>query len=264
MTAEPFFREAGDGPGVVCLHSNASASVQWRGLMDRLSSGYRVLAADSLGAGKSPAWPSDRLIGLADEVRFLEPVFTRAGRPFSLVGHSYGAAIALIAALSDPQRVRLLALYEPTLFSLLEQERPGQEAANGIRQAANDAARAIDANDPNAAGERFIDYWMGKGTWAALPPPRRSVIAASMVNVSGWAHALFEDATPLDAFRLLRVPVLLLVGGRSPPSSRGVARLLAGVLPNVTVVELEALGHMGPVTDPDPVNDVIANFLERH
>ncbi len=32
---EPFFREAGTGPGVVCLHSNASTSGQWRGLMDR-------------------------------------------------------------------------------------------------------------------------------------------------------------------------------------------------------------------------------------
>ena len=28
----PFFREAGAGPGVVCLHANASTSGQWRGL----------------------------------------------------------------------------------------------------------------------------------------------------------------------------------------------------------------------------------------
>ena len=32
---EPFFREAGTGPGVVCLHANASTSGQWRGLMER-------------------------------------------------------------------------------------------------------------------------------------------------------------------------------------------------------------------------------------
>jgi pimeloyl-ACP methyl ester carboxylesterase len=28
-------------------------------------------------------------------------------------------------------------------------------------------------------------------------------------------------------------------------------------------VEFEDLGHMGPMTHPDPVNDVIARFLER-
>jgi hypothetical protein len=33
---KPFFREAGVGPGVVCLHSNAASSNQWRGLMDLL------------------------------------------------------------------------------------------------------------------------------------------------------------------------------------------------------------------------------------
>jgi pimeloyl-ACP methyl ester carboxylesterase len=40
----------------------------------------------------------------------------------TLVGHSYGAAVALIAALATPGRVRAMALYEPTLFALLDAE----------------------------------------------------------------------------------------------------------------------------------------------
>ena len=47
-------RENGTGPGVLCLRSNAATSSQWRGLMDSLAGSYRVIAADSLGAGKSP------------------------------------------------------------------------------------------------------------------------------------------------------------------------------------------------------------------
>ena len=117
---EPFFREAGTGPSVVCLHSNASTSGQWRGLMDRLAPKFRVLAPDSYGAGKSPDWPSDRRIRLLDEVALIEPVLARAGSPLALVGHSYGAAVALIAALTDPARVRAMVLYEPTLFALLD------------------------------------------------------------------------------------------------------------------------------------------------
>jgi hypothetical protein len=34
-------------------------------------------------------------------------------------------------------------------------------------------------------------------------------------------------------------------------------------LPQVEVVEFENLGHMGPVTHPDLVNEAIAQFLER-
>src|SRR5262249_2908904 len=106
--AEPFVREAGTGPGVVCIHSNASSSAQWRGLMDLLAPRFRVFAPDSYDAGKSPHWPSDRVIHLRDEVGLIEPVLTRAGSPLALVGHSYGAAVALIAALADPGRVRAM------------------------------------------------------------------------------------------------------------------------------------------------------------
>lgn len=259
----PYFREAGSGEGVVCIHSNASASAQWRPLMERLSPRFRVFAPDSIGAGKSPAWPEDRDVTLGDEVALLEPVFSLAGRPLSLVGHSYGGAVALIAALARPDMVRALALYEPTLFSLFEEEAPGQEAANGIRQAAADAAAAMDAQDASAAAARFIDYWMGAGTWRAMPEARQAVVAVSMSNVRGWAHALFTEPTALQAFRTLDVPVLYMVGAKSPSSSRGVAKLLTAVLPQVTVVEFPELGHMGPVTHPEQVNEAIAQFLER-
>lgn len=75
--------------------------------------------------------------------------------------------------------------------------------------------------------------------------------------------ALFTEPTPLEAFRSLDVPVLYMVGKRSPASAHGVARLLARALPRVEAVEFEELGHMGPVTHPDQVNEVIARFLER-
>jgi pimeloyl-ACP methyl ester carboxylesterase len=109
--AVPFAREAGTGPGIVCMHSNASSSGQWRDLMELLAPRYRVFAVDSYGAGKSPEWPSDRVITLRDEVALIEPVLAEAGSPVALIGHSYGAAIALMAALTDAGRVRAMALW---------------------------------------------------------------------------------------------------------------------------------------------------------
>ena len=262
MASSPFFREAGSGPGVVCLHSNASTSSQWRSLMERLAPKFHVLAADSYGAGKSPPWPTDRQISLRDEVALLEPVFARAGDRFALVGHSYGAAIALIAAFSQPGRVRALALYEPTLFSLLDAESPPPNDADGIKDAVNAAVTYLDAGDANRAAECFIDYWMGKGAFAGMPDARKAPIAASVVNVRGWAWALMRELTSLAALRSVKVPVLYMVGSESPASSRGVARLLTSTLPQVQVVEFKGLGHMAPVTHPDPVNDAIAQFLE--
>lgn len=257
----PFVREAGAGPGVVCLHSNASNSSQWRGLLDILSPDYRVFAPDSYGAGKSPDWPSDRRISLQDEVEFVEPVLAAAGTPFSLVGHSYGAAIALIAALANPGRVQALALYEPTLFSLVEKDSPAPNAADGIRRAVNASGLALDAGNPAEAAMHFIDYWMGPSSWDNTPDARKAPIAASIVNVRRWGHALLTEPATLEAFRTLDIPVLYMVGKESRPSALEVARLLTGALPRVAVVEFDGLGHMGPITHAPQVNGVIADFL---
>jgi pimeloyl-ACP methyl ester carboxylesterase len=261
--SEPCVREAGTGPGVVCLHSNASASSQWRALMDRLAPRCRVLAPDSYGSGRSPEWPSDRVVRLDDEVALIEPVLARAGTPFTLVGHSYGAAIALIAALRNPGRVRALALYEPTLFALLDARSPPPNQADGIRNAVAAVGAALDAGDRDAAAREFIDYWMGAGSWQRTAQPRKAAIATSIVNLRRWAHALFTEPTPLAAFRALDVPVLYMTGARSTAAAHGVARLLCAALPRVERVEFADLGHMGPVTHPDTVNDAIERFLDR-
>ena len=141
-------------------------------------------------------------------------------------------------------------LYEPTLFALLDEEAPPPNEAEGIRQAVADAAAHLARGDRSAAAERFIDYWMGEGSWQRTPEARRAPIEEAIVHVQGWGTALFTQPTPLSDFGALDVPVLLMVGSDSPASSRGVARLLASVLPRVQRLEFDGLGHMGPITHP--------------
>lgn len=261
---QPACREAGapGQPGVVCFHSNAATGGQWKALMERLAPAWHVLAPDAYGAGKSRPWPHGRPLTLADEAAFAEPVLQRAGAPLVLVGHSYGAAIALVAAAVQPSRVRALVLYEPTLFALVEASAATARDAAGIRAAVDAAATAADAGDLDSAARHFIDYWMGEGAWARTPEARKAPIAASMRPIRAWAHALLGEPRALADFaQALRMPVLLLVGGRSPTSSRSVAAVLQGALPHVRRHDFPALGHMGPVTDPGPVNEVIAGFL---
>jgi pimeloyl-ACP methyl ester carboxylesterase len=229
--------------------------------MDLHSPKHLVLAPDCYGSGKSPDWHSDRHLTLRDEVEFLEPVFARAGTPFTLVGHSYGAAVALIAALSNPGRIRALAIYEPTMFAVVDAQRPAPNGVDGIRRAVRAAAGALDAGDREAAAAHFIDFWMGSGSWATTPAQRRPAIADSVVNVRRWSHALFREPTPVAAYAALDMPILYMLGASSPESAHAVARVLLPVLPRVRVVEFPTLGHMAPVTHPDAINAAIARFL---
>lgn len=258
---EPNVREAGTGPGVVCLHCNASSAAQWGGLMALLAPRYRVLVPELYGAGRSPPWPLPRPRSLADEVDLIEPVLERAGPRAVLIGHSYGAAVALLAAMRHRDRVRALALYEPTLFSLIDQESPAPNAADGIRLAASVAAAAVDRGDHDAAARHFIDYWSGAGSWQRMPASRREPVARSIRDVADWAHALFTDANTVQCFRGLDLPVLYMTGAETAASARGVARILGAALPDVRVRNFQGVGHMGPLQDPGAVNDAIERFL---
>jgi pimeloyl-ACP methyl ester carboxylesterase len=58
---------------------------------------------------------------------------------------------------------------------------------------------------------------------------------------------------PLDAWRALAIPVLLLGGETSPAPVRAINDLLALVLPRCASVVLPGIGHMGPMTHPEEV-----------
>jgi pimeloyl-ACP methyl ester carboxylesterase len=92
---EPFVRESGSGPTVVCLHASASSSTQWRALAERLSGRFRVLAVDLHGCGRTSAWAQPRPLRLDNELALLDVVWRGAGARFHIVGHSYGGAVLM-------------------------------------------------------------------------------------------------------------------------------------------------------------------------
>ena len=261
-TLKPFIREQGSGDGVICLHSNASSSSQWRSLADLLSDRFHVMAVDGYGAGKSPEWPGEFPLRLADEVSLLDAALERAGERFHLIGHSYGGAVAMKAALMYPARVRSLVVYEPTLFHLVAAGDPLSSPAEGIWRASSDAAEAIARGDSAAAAERFIDFWISPGAWASMPAARQAGVASAMKNVKAWRDTLFSETFPSSALASLQIPVLLMWGEDSPESALSVARLLKDTLPDVTPASRAGRGHMGPITHAESVNAQISGFLD--
>ena len=229
--------------------------------MDQLAGHYRVLAPDSYGSGKTAEWPSATVIDLQDELDLLAPVFAGSGETFALVGHSYGAAVALLAALRHHGRVRALVLYEPTLFAVVDAQQPPPNGADGIRDAVRAAGAALDAGDKNLAARHFIDFWMGIGSWDMTPEQRKPAIAASVLNIRRWAHALFTEPTPAQAPRRAGCSGALHVGGQlTRIRARRCPHLAARAEPR-RGRSLPGLGHMAPLTHPEVVNAQIVRFL---
>jgi pimeloyl-ACP methyl ester carboxylesterase len=257
------YREAGSGPTVICIHSSASSSAQWRALMERISARYHVVAVDLYGYGQSPSWPDDCELSLDDEIALLEPIFQLAGE-FHLVGHSYGGAIAMKAVLADQARVLSLTLYEPAYWGILEANAPDDTATQEVQALRDETTRLIESGELESAACRFVDYWVGPDTWSSMPDSTRSAITSTIPKVRLEWKASFDARISLSACKKIDVPTLFLTGSRSPPPARVLSNLLRSALRCRNEVEFPDLGHMGPVTHPHRVNESIASFLKGY
>ena len=237
----------GAGATIVCLHSSAGSRAQWRPLADALGTRWRVVTPDLHGHGSSPAWPTGALNTLdvdADAVMRLS-----GPAPVHLVGHSYGAAVALQLALRQPERVRSLTLYEPVVFGMLEDS--GLESAPAleeIREVADSVAALLRAGRPLDAAHVFVGYWGGSRAWAALAEHQRRALMVRMHVVPRHFEALFAARWAASLLARLQMPVLLLRGGATRVPARRVTELLAQALPHAQCGVLPGAGHLGPIS----------------
>jgi pimeloyl-ACP methyl ester carboxylesterase len=259
---KPSVRTAGEGLPVLCLHSSTSSSKQWTQLTELLSHRYQVVAPDLYGYGDSPQWDFSQTLSLGDELRLLEPVLESVCGPYHLIGHSYGAAVALALAHSRPGQVRSLTLYEPVLFNLLLESMEHSAAADEIMAIRKNVTDLIKRGDTREAGRRFVDYWSGPGVWKKFEPWQQDAVAKRMPKVVADFDAVLGHATPLTAYRHLDIPTLLLYGVRSPQSTRRIVEVLSRTLPKAEIRGFLGLGHMGPITHADQIARLIGKFLQ--
>jgi pimeloyl-ACP methyl ester carboxylesterase len=112
--------EEGSGPPVVLIHGSVSDYREWSKQMKALARHYRVIAYS-----RRYHWPNTVPGTEADGSREVQVndlasiIRTLKLAPVHLVGHSYGAAIALQLALRHPQLVRTLVVAEPGVGGVL-------------------------------------------------------------------------------------------------------------------------------------------------
>ena len=238
-------------PTLLCLHSSAGTGRQWDALRPALSAHANVVAPDLLGYAGEAHWPVGTPVALDAEARYLAPLV--AAPQVHLFGHSYGGAVALQIALRWPERVASLTLYEPVRFALLNHGPAFAASFEAIVGVGRRIGLDVISGSLQRAAARFVDYWSGDGTWAALSPQRRLVVAARMPKVQAEFEAIFADRVPPAAYRTLTMPVTLLGGSRSPLPARQVLDVLEAHVPQATRATVEGEGHMAPVVAPAAV-----------
>ena len=278
-------REIGEGTPVVLLHCTGSSGNQWRGIADALLSGplaanrdgrgYRLIMPDLRGYGESEPWSGRGPMRLVDDAAIVRALADEAGEPVHLVGHSYGGAVALTAALHTPEALSSLTLIEPAAFFLL---RGGSASDHAlfveIASVGERIAKGLVNGEYRAAMEHFVDYWSGADAWRSMAPQAHDMLCRRIAAIALNFATTTGEKTPLEAAGRLKLPTLLLHGTRTKPIARRIVERLMWTLPNATLRTVEGAGHMLPLTHPSPVayavgdhvtgrENAVVQFLER-
>ena len=281
--------DAGEAPAAareraLYVHGLGGASTNWTDLAGLLAVRLEGWAVDLPGFGRSQPPPGDRYTvrgHMRTVVDVLEHVAAlpgeAAGRPVHLVGNSLGGLVSLLVAAQRPDLVATLTLVSPAMpvyrvppaFSraLLLLLLPGVPTL---------AERRLAGVRPEDNVRSMVQMCFGDP--AAVPPERIEQAAAEMRERAGqpWAdRALARSmrglitsylrvgrANAWRAARSLRMPTLVLWGGRDRLVDPGLAPRLAAAVPGSRLLVLDGVGHVAMLEAAEPTARAVLALVE--
>jgi pimeloyl-ACP methyl ester carboxylesterase len=254
----------GKGPDVVLVHGALGDYRQWTPIGEALSRGYHVTMVSRRFHWPSRSVPGDSKYTFEAQSADLSALLATFDHPVHLVGHSYGAGVALLTALSHPERVRSLTLIEPPFATLVSGSVPGFDSERASRDSMVGAVRAApQTGGPERIAEVLMD-WMqgGPGGFQRLPGDVRAQLVAN----AGTAIPMFATPPPrvtCDQLRQLQIPVLVLRGEHTRAWFRFISEATVGCLPHAEAGIIPAAGHMSIVENPTGVARLVGAFIAR-
>lgn len=267
---EPVFRgeayvySAGpeNAPTVVLVHGIGDKGARdWTGLMSMLASDFRVISFDLPGFGRSSKGNEQYTPkNYAAFVRYVVQQRVQK-RSFFLIGHSMGGAIALRYAALYPEDVQALVIADvPGILNHLSYSR--YLGHLGIDHFVPKFYQAQNDHLSN-----LMSAIAGKLEWAKPAPQiilltprlRKNFLNADPSRIAGLALVLEDFSADLER---LRVPTLVLWGGRDELAPLRNGQVLSANLPQAQLEVFASSGHT-PMDDvPELFNRRVTQFLQ--
>jgi pimeloyl-ACP methyl ester carboxylesterase len=258
------YQQVGDGPDVVMVHGLTGNLAVWHlHIVPALSRRFRILTYDLRGhgytdvppTGYSPDAMATDLLQLLDALDIECPV---------VIGHSYGADIALYLAARHPERVRRVFAIEAALPAMEHVRRDDGWVGWSYWVAALErAGLAVPAErraDLRYLMRATVDLPKKWGPLKGLPRKPRPLLRLLEETTLPEDYRRIGTLT-LDRVATIRTPVVLLYADRS--AFLDTFAYLRAHLPDVDPVLLPRTewGHFGPLEQPEVVAEEIAARL---
>jgi proline iminopeptidase len=278
-----YVRVAGRAQPIIVLHGGPDFDTAYLlPELDRLADTYRLIYYDQRGRGKSAEGVRPEEVTLASDLADLDAIRThfQVDAPVVL-GHSWGAVLALEYALRNPSRVSRLILMNPAPVSasqlaVLRKSYVAQLGSEMERQRQIMASAAYKAAEPETVAARYRIHFRHALRQAAdydklmarMSAQFRAQGASGILKAWAIESRLYRDTWDvayydlLPKLRSLRTPTLVIVGEHDfiPPE---IAAQIASALPRATLATIQRCGHFAYLECGNAVREAIDNFLSR-
>ena len=255
--------DRGEGPPIVLVHGVLTDYRTWTNQFEPLSQRYRIIAYSRRYHYPNPWVPGGPNYTYAQHVADLASLIrTLRLHRVRLVGHSWGASVALLFALQHPELVQSLVLAEPGLDSLILDLTRRATAASTLRDQYAQARAVYRDDDPIPALRTTLDAWFGKGWFDNQPGELRERFLAN-------ARTVVLAGTPQPAvsckdLNRLRVPVLLIQGEFSDPEYHAIIDGISACLASAERLTILGAAHSMHRTHAADFNKALLTFFQSH
>ena len=249
------WREAGSGEPIVFLHAFPFNSGMWEGQLSALPPGWRGIAPDLRGFGRTPATGAgpllmedfaDDVIALLDHLQLPTAV---------LCGLSMGGYIALAAHRKYADRIRGL---------ILSDTRATADTEEG-KQARAQLAAKVRAEGAQAVVGSMLPKLLSDETHKSRPElvgeVQQMMMTASPESVARALEGMAARPTSEDLFSSIHCNVLIIHGDDDAVIPRGDAQMMARGIRGARIQLVDDAGHLPNLERPDVFNRFVGDFL---
>jgi len=246
------YDDNGSGTPLVLLHAFPFDRRFWDGVTPSLvSAGFRVIAPDLLGFGKSACETTWSIDDQADAVaKLMESIKIPNA---AILGLSMGGYVALSLAANYPKQVSSLILADTKAAPDSPQARQGRAEAIDVVSTQGVAA-FCDGMLPKLVAPNTSEN-ISKATRTLMNQPQSTILTA--------LAALRDRADRRPGLSAIAVPTLVLGGEFDAISTPQEGAEIAAAIPQGCFVQLPGVGHLSNLESPAAFVQAIVTFLKN-